>query len=213
MVGGEEASTGESLRRSGEQMALTRKLLEGMGIDDRQAQAILDAHDETISGLKAARDKFKEQAEKVPDLQRQLEEAEARLSDAEDWKAKYEGEHKALRDYQAQVSNEKAEAAKAKAYRDMLEAAGIDPNRIKTVMRVTDLSQVQLDDDGKLKDGEALAERARVEWSDFVLKTKQQGSNPATPPKRSNDVDGADPEIAKRMQERHDRLYGKNSEE
>ena len=56
-------------------MALTRKLLEGMGIEDKQIETIIEAHSETVTALKAERDKAKETAAKVPDLQRQLEEA------------------------------------------------------------------------------------------------------------------------------------------
>lgn len=184
-----------------------------MGIEEGQIETIIEAHTETVNGLKAERDKYKEQAEKVPDLQEQLEAANEALSESEDWKAKYEGEKKALRDFQAKVDGEKAAAAKAKAYRDMLRAANIDPKRIDAIMRVTDLSKVEMED-GKLKDGDKLSETAKAEWADFVVKTRTDPSDPATPPKGTKTVDGADPEITKRMQARHERLYGKtNSEE
>lgn len=193
-------------------MALTRKLLEGMGIEERQAQAILDAHDETIAGLKAARDKYKELAEQVPELQQQLEEAEEKLDEADDWKSKYESEKKSFKDYQAKVDGERAAAAKAKAYRDMLKESSIDPKRIDAIMRVTDLSKVEMED-GKLKDVDKLAESAKKEWSDFVVKTKTDPSTPATPPKGIRTTEGADPEIVKRMQARHEAKFGKTQTE
>lgn len=183
-----------------------------MGIEESQIETIIEAHTDTVNGLKADRDKYKEQAERVPDLQRKLEEAEEAIAEADDWKAKYEGERKALKDYQAKVDGEKAEAAKAKAYRDMLKAANVDPKRIDTIMRVTDLTKVEMED-GKLKDGEKLTESAKTEWADFIIKTKTDTGQPATPPKGLKTVEGADPDIAKRMQERHERLYGKSSEE
>lgn len=178
-----------------------------MGIEERQIETIIEAHTDTVNGLKAKRDEYKELAAQVPDLQKQLEEVAAALEESEDWKSKYEGEKKALKDYQAKVEDEKAERAKAKAYRDMLEEAGIDPKRINAVMRVTDLTKVEMSD-GKLKDADKLAESAKSEWSDFVLKTKTQGANPATPPRKSNEADGADPEVEKRMAERHERMFG-----
>lgn len=193
-------------------MALTRKLLEGMGIEDKQIQAIIDAHDETINGLKAKRDEYKELADKVPDLQKQLEEAKSAAGSESDWEQKYEDEHQAFEDYKVQVATEKAEADKAQAYRGMLMAAGIDPKRIDAIMRVTDLSQVEMED-GKLKDTEKLQESAKQEWADFVVKSNTQGSNPATPPtKPSPNVEGGDPEVARRMQERYERRYGKAPE-
>lgn len=193
-------------------MALTRKLLEGMGIEDKQVETIIEAHSETVNGLKAERDKYKEQAEKVPDLQKQLEEAKEAATDPNEWQKKYDDEHKAFEDFKAKVEQEKAAADKAKAYRDMLAKAGVDLKRIDAIMRVTDLSEVEMEG-GKLKDPDKLEESAKQEWADFIVKTKTQGAEPANPPKGDGGVDGADPDIAKRMQERHERLYGKPTKE
>ena len=192
-------------------MALTQKMLKAMGIEDDQREQILDAHQEVLESIKSERDEFKKLAEQVPDLQRQLEEAKAASDDSE-WEQKYQDEHQAFEDYKAQVASEKAEADKAQAYRGMLMAAGIDPKRIDAIMRVTDLSQVEMED-GKLKDTEKLQESAKQEWADFVVKSNTQGSNPATPPtKPSPNVEGGDPEVARRMQERYERRYGKAPE-
>lgn len=189
-------------------MALTRKLLEGMGIEEKQIETIIEAHAETVNGLKAEREKLREQAEKVPDLQKQLEEAKAAATDHDGWKQKYSEAKKAYDDFKASVDAEKAEAAKAKAYRAMLEKADIDPKRIDAIMRVTDLSKVEMDGDG-LKESDKLAEAAKAEWADFVIKTKTQHAEPENPPKGTGGADGADPAVAKRLQERHERLYGK----
>lgn len=190
-------------------MALTRKLLEGMGIEEKAIESIIEAHSETVTGLKADRDKYREQAEKVPDLQRQLEEAQAAGNGSDEWEQKYNEEHQAFEDFKAQVATEKADAEKAQAYRGMLMAAGIDPKRIDAIMRVTDLSGVEMED-GKLKEAGKLEEAAKEEWADFIVKTVTKGSNPATPPEHKDNVpEGADPEIARRMQERHERMFGK----
>lgn len=189
-------------------MALTVKLLKGMGIDEDKIEAIIAAHTETTEGLKSERDTYKKQAEQVPDLQKKLEEAEAASGSGDEWEQKYQDEHQAFEDFKAQIATEKAEADKAQAYRGMLMAAGIDPKRIDAIMRVTDLSEVEMED-GKLKDSGKLEESAKQEWADFVLKTFTKGSNPATPPEPKGNVpEGADPEIAKRMQERHERMFG-----
>lgn len=189
-------------------LSLTRKFLEGMGIDDKQVESIIEAHSETVNGLKADRDKYKEQAGKVADLQKQLEEAQA-ASNGDEWEQKYNDEHQAFEDFKAQIQTERADAEKAQAYRGMLMAAGIDPKRIDAIMKVTDLSEVEMED-GKLKDQGKLEESAKEEWADFVLKQFTKGSNPATPPENKDKIpEGADPEIAKRMQERHERMFGK----
>jgi hypothetical protein len=180
-----------------------------MGIEDKQVESIIEAHTETVNGLKADRDKYKEQAEKVPDLQKQLEEAQAASNGEDEWQQKYNEEHQAFEDFKAQIQTERADAEKAQAYRGMLMAAGIDPKRIDAIMKVTDLSDVEMED-GKLKDQGKLEESAKEEWADFVLKTFTKGSNPATPPESKGNVpEGADPEVVKRIKERHERLYGK----
>lgn len=211
LIGSEEASAAISEEMEST-LALTRKLLEGMGIEDKAIESIIEAHSETVNGLKADRDKYKEQAQRVPDLQKQLEEAKSAAGSESDWEQKYEDEHQAFEDYKVQVATEKAEADKAQAYRGMLMAAGIDPKRIDAIMRVTDLSQVEMED-GKLKDTEKLQESAKQEWADFVVKSNTHGSNPANPPTNpSPNVEGGDPEVARRMQERYERRYGKAPE-
>lgn len=192
-------------------LALTRKLLEGMGIEEKQVETIIEAHSETVNALKAEMDKHKEQADKVPDLQRQLEEAKANAESGGDWEKKFNDEHEAFENFKAKVDADKAEQAKAKAYREMLVGANIDPKRIDAIMRVTDLSGVEMED-GKLKDAEELAKSAKEEWSDFVLKQRTEGAGTETPPENNGGADGGDPEVAERMQERHDRLFGKTEE-
>lgn len=185
-----------------------------MGIEEKQVESIIEAHSETVTGLKAERDKYKEQAERVPDLKKQLEEAEQKLEEAatetdDEWEQKYNDEHKAFEDFKAQVEADKAAAEKAQAYRAMLMDAGVDPKRIESVMKVTDLSAVEMED-GKLKDADRLKASAKEEWADFIVKTKTEGADPATPPTNTGGVEGADPDVAKRMMERNERMFGKS---
>lgn len=189
-------------------MALTRKLLEGMGIEDKQIETIIEAHIETVNGIKSDRDKYKELAEKVPNLEKQIEDANKATAQTDDWQKKYRDEHKAFEDYKTSVSKEKTEAEKAQAYRAMLTNAGIDPRRIDKIMKITDLSDVVLED-GKLKDESKLMESAKNEWADFIMQKKTVGAEPATPPDTTKGAEGADPAIRKMLQERHERLYGK----
>lgn len=196
-------------------MALTRKLLEGMGLEDKQVESIIDAHSETVDGLKAERDKereradaLKKQAEEVPELQKKLEEAEA-AAQSNDWQEKYDAEHKAFEDFKSKVEGEKAAAAKAKAYREqVLAKAGIGAEYIDDVMGVTKLDDVKVGEDGAIEGAEELASKAKEKWASFVVKHKTKGSDPATPPKGANLPEGADPAVEKRMAERHARMFG-----
>ena len=60
-------------------MALTRKMLKAMGIEDEKIDQIIEEHVESIDGLKAERDRYKAGAEEAEGLRKQLEEAKAEL--------------------------------------------------------------------------------------------------------------------------------------
>ena len=50
-------------------MALTRKFLKALGIEDEKVDEIISAHTETVDALKAERDGYKADAEKLPGVQ------------------------------------------------------------------------------------------------------------------------------------------------
>ena len=53
-------------------MALTRAFLKSMTLTDEQISAIIEEHSATVTGLKSEISKYKEDAEKVLDLQKKL---------------------------------------------------------------------------------------------------------------------------------------------
>ena len=58
-------------------MSLTRKLLKGMGLTDEQVDTIIEAHTDTVDGLKADISKYKGDAEKLPTVQKELDDLKA----------------------------------------------------------------------------------------------------------------------------------------
>lgn len=58
-------------------MSITRKFLKAMGIEDDKIEQIIDAHTETVDGLKADVDKYREDALKLPDVQKELNDLKA----------------------------------------------------------------------------------------------------------------------------------------
>lgn len=205
-------------------MALTRKLLEGMGIEDKQIETIIEAHVDSLDYIKKDRDKYREEAAKVPNLQKQLEEAKADTS-LTDLQAKYDELDKQLKavtterdglktqfdTYKEEVQGKEETRAKAEAYRGILKKAGIADKYIDTVMRVADLSGVEFEE-GEVKGADEMAEKAKETWADFVVKTQTQGAEPETPPKAEGGIEGANPRALQIAKERQERLYGKSEE-
>lgn len=160
-------------------MALTRSMLKGMGLTDEQVGAIIDEHTSVTDALKAQRDKYKEDADKLPDIEKELNDIKAGDSN---WKEKYEKEHKAFEDYKsAQDAKEKSEKVK-EAYKKLLTDNKIGEKHLNSILRVTDFSNMKLDKEGKLENESKLSESIKSEWADFVVDTGKKGSEVETPP-------------------------------
>ena len=159
-------------------MALTRKMLEAMGIENEKIDQIIEMHVESIDGLKAERDRYKEGADKAEGLRKQLDEAKKAGEGADEYEEKY----KELDDYKAKVDGEAAEREKRGLYRELLAGAGVDPKRIDTVLKVSDLSGVTVKD-GAIVGADDLTESIKSDWSDFIAVKTTQGATVPNPPK------------------------------
>ena len=164
-------------------MALTRKMLKGMGLTEDQIDTIIEAHTDTVNALKDERDKYKEDAEKLDGVQKELLDLKNKGDDG--FEKKYNDLKKEYDDYKAEQDAKATKAAVESAYKAMLKEAGISEKRIASVLRVTDLSEVKLDKDGKLKDKDKLVDDVKAEWADFIETSGTKGADTATPPKNN----------------------------
>ena len=161
-------------------MAVTRKFLEGMGLTEAQVSAIIDEHTNTVNGLKEARDGYKADAEKLVSVQAELDQLKAEKGD--DWKDKYNTLKQTFDDFKAETANrEKTEKVKA-AYSQLLKSANVDEKRIDAILKITDLSELTLDDAGKFANENELSEKIKSEWGAFIQTTGTKGTQVETPP-------------------------------
>lgn len=163
-------------------MALTRKFLAALGIDEDKAEQIITAHAETVDGLKAERDKFKTDAEKLPAVESELNTLKEKMAGEDPYKDKFEKVQKEYSEYKKDVEAKATTAKKENAFKAMLKEIGIPEKRIESVLKVSDVAKIEFDDEGKVKDGEKLKEGLKTEWADFIPTTKTEGAKPATPP-------------------------------
>lgn len=160
-------------------MAITRSMLKGMQLTDEQVSAIIEEHTNTIEGLKKDRDKYKSDAEKLPAVQKELEDLKSGDSD---WKSKYEKEHKDFEDYKKEIAGREAVAKVRNAYRKLLVENGVGEKHIDAVLRVTDFTNIKVDKDGKLENSDKLNESIRSEWSGFITNKGTKGADVDNPP-------------------------------
>lgn len=185
-------------------MALTRSMLKGMNLTDEQVSAIIDAHSESIEALKQQRDQYKADAEKLPELQRELD-------SGTDWKNKFDT-LRAERDnleqefskYKSDIAGKERLANIKSAYRRLLEAEKIGHEDADLIMAATKFDNMELGEDGALAGADSLTENIRKNYARYIPTIDNKGDVPANPP-RADGLTGPNPraaEIAKAFYER-----------
>ena len=157
-------------------------MLKAMGIEDEKIEQIIEEHVESIDGLKAERDRYRAGAEEAEGLRKQLEDAKAAGDGAGEAERKLKELTEEFDAYRAKVDGEAAEREKRGLYRKLLEDAGVDPKRVDSVLKVSDLSKVSVKD-GAIEGAEDLADGIKSEWADFIATTSTKGAAVPTPPK------------------------------
>ena len=162
-------------------MALTRKLLKGMGLTDEQVDTIIEAHTDTVDGLKADVSKYKTDAEKLPGVQKELDSLKAAGDGG--YKEKYEKEHSAFEAFKTDITAKESKAAKEKAVRAYFESKNITGANLDLAMRGCGEEMAALELDGeKIKDTKSLDALVDSTYKGLVSTTQTRGANPATPP-------------------------------
>ena len=162
-------------------MSITRKMLKGMGLTEDQQDTILEAHTETVNEIKAERDRLKADAEKLPGVQKQLDELKAAGDGG--YKEKFEKERKDFEDYKADITAKETKAAKEKAVRAYFESKNITGANLDLAMRGCGTEMAALEMDGeKIKDTTSLDALLTGTYKGLISTKQIKGANPATPP-------------------------------
>ena len=126
--------------------------------------------------------RYKAKLEEIDALTEEKQTAQDSATTAEKWKTKYEALKDEFNTYKSDQTAKETRSAKERAYRELLKAAGVTEKRIDSVVRVSDLDGLELDDKGAIKDADKLTESIKTEWADFIPTTTTQGAQTATPP-------------------------------
>ena len=167
-------------------MAFTRKFLSALGIEADKVDEIINAHIEVVDGLKEERDNFKRDAEKLADVEKELNEAKDKLAKNGEGetvaKEEYDKLKKEYDDYKADITAKNTRTEKVNAFRELLKSVGVSEKRLNAIIKVSDIDGLELDKDGKIKDAEKHTETVKSEWADFIETTTTKGANTANPP-------------------------------
>ena len=163
-------------------MALTRRALKAMGVEDEKIDEIISMHTDTVDGLKDQVKTYEADAKKLPTVQKELDELKAAGDGG--YKEKYEKEHKAFEDFRKEREAKDTRAAKEQAVMEYLKSKNVQDANLKLALRSlsAEIDEAELEN-GKLKDSKAFDDLLSGELSGLVTTTTEKGTgNPANPP-------------------------------
>ena len=178
-------------------MALTRKFLASKGLEADVIDEIIQAHTDTVEGLKEERDNLRADVNK---LQKDLDTANAKIEELgkDTYKVKYDALKEEFEEYQEEVKNKEAKGVVTEAFKSLLKEIGIPDKRLDSIIRVSNLDSVKLDKDGKIEKADELKKSLKEEWDDFIVKDGgRKGADSANPPKNGGGKVLTREEIAK----------------
>ena len=151
-----------------------------MGLTDEQVDTIIEAHTDTVDGLKADVSKYKTDAEKLSDVQKELDELKAKGDDG--WKEKYDNLKGEFDKYKTDVQEKETHNKKVEAYKAILKDANLSEKGIEKAVKYADWDKIEIDSDGKLKGANDHIKAVRDEWAEYVTTTTTTGAKTSTPP-------------------------------
>ena len=197
-------------------MALTRKMLAAMDIPAEKIDEIINAHVETVNGLKEERDTLQEELDKTKNLKADLEEANKTIETLKsgDYEKKFTDLQAEFDDFKSNVEKKETLAKKEAAYKKILNKAGVSEKRIDAIMKVSvdKIAALDLDDKGEVVDADKAIEDAKTEWADFTSTEGRKGADTATPPNGDSGKETKPCRAAELAAKYHENLYGKGKE-
>jgi len=172
-------------------MALTRKMLSAMGIEDEKIDQIVEEHSKVVNAIKEERDKAETKVTELTTANAELKKtageaekfkAELEAIDVEGMEKKYADLKAEYDEYKKGVETKATHDTKEKAYQNLLMEAGVSEKRIPSILKISEVDAIEIDTDGKIKDSDKLIESIKSEWSDFIQTTGIKGAGTAKPP-------------------------------
>ena len=158
--------------------------------------------------MKEERDAYKADSEMLENVQKELNDLKEAADNDGGFEKKYNDIKKEFDEYKQSRLEEDEKKAKEEAYRSMLKEIGVLDKRIDSIMRVTSLSDIKIDKDGKIEDIDELKKSAEEEWADFIGKPEKRGADESNPPANDSKPPKVESRAAQLEQKYHGDIYG-----
>lgn len=176
-------------------MAFKRENLKAIGLNEEQIQSVVEWHREVVDGINESLKEANAKADLYDETKKKLDEYEK-----ENWKQKYEDKDAEFVKYKNGIEAEKLANAKNTAYTALLKDLKISEKRIPSILKVTNMDELELNKDGTLKNADKLKESAKVEWADFVVVESEKGADVKNPPANNGGNTFEQMPLAEKMQ-------------
>ena len=169
-------------------MALTkaqvREILSAAGVtSENMSEAvdkIIDGHVTSVNALREDVAKYKADAEKLPTVQKELDDMKANTNDS--WKEKYDNLKGEFDQCKNDVQEKETHSKKVEAYKAILKDANLSEKGIEKAIKYAEWDKIELGEDGKLKGANDHIKAVREEWAEYVTTTTTTGAKTSTPP-------------------------------
>ena len=144
---------------------------------------LIALHLGVVDPLKDQLQTYKADAEKLPAVQKELDDLKAGDGG---YKEKYEAEAKAHKEYKQKVEAEKTAARDDADVLALCKEAGIArDSSLRLIAKDFDRSKIKRGEDGKITNRDDLVSSIKTDYADFVGTPGTQGASPTTPPSGS----------------------------
>ena len=199
-------------------MALSRKFLSALGIEAEKIDQIIEAHTDSLEGIKAERDKYKEQidngkddadakAKELADTRKELEDLKKQVeADAKEREGKdYDKLKKEFDDYKTEQETKAANVAKETALKELLTDMKMSDKGSKQVLKWMGVANVELDENGKIKDASNLRKSIKDDWGDYIQTEGAHGADTSNPPDNNGGKKYSTKEEIMKIKDRNER--------
>ena len=161
---------------------LKKHVDEGGNISATRFNDVASAINNAVGKEFVEKKRYNDKLTEIDALKAEKHDAEDKATSAEKWKTKYDALKDDFDAYKKDITAKESKATKDNAYKELLKEAGVSEKRLDTVLRVTDVSSLEMGDDGKFKDSDKILENIKNEWADFITTKETHGADTATPP-------------------------------
>lgn len=148
--------------------------------DGEKINKIIDGHMETVVPLQDEIDGKKLEIKALKDKEKELE-----LIKKDDYKGKFEKIKKEFDEFKSNTEKQKIDTTRRTAFENSLKEAGIADKYIKSILKITDINDIEFDENNEIKDKDKFKSSVIEQYSDFIQKEGKQGLPENKPPENN----------------------------